>query len=116
MCTGQIKGNCKKVYANCTAFEGTIPEYSDLAEQDCLTIEETTQDIYEILTDIKTDLELESLRGECITYPVGEIKILDALTALQTFICQQQETINSQQTAITTLQAQVADLQTNTCP
>ena len=114
MCTGKIKGNCKKVLANCTSFEGEVPEFSSLTEEGCLSIEETTSDIYDILSDIKYDLNLESLRGDCVNYP-AEIKILDAFQALQTLACQQQNTINTLQTAVTTLQAQVTALQNNPC-
>ena len=114
MCTGKIKGNCKKVLANCTSFEGKVPEFSRLTEEGCLSIEETTSDIYSIITDIKEDLNLEGLRGTCVTYPT-EIKILDAFAALQTLACQQQTTITTLQTAITSLQTQVTALQNNPC-
>jgi len=113
MCIGKIKGNCKKQYANCTAYEGTVPEFSELTGG-CYSVEETTSDIYSILSNIKEDLNLESLRGDCITYPL-EIKVLDAFQALQTFICQQQTVITTLQSAVNLLQTQVEALQDNPC-
>jgi polyhydroxyalkanoate synthesis regulator phasin len=115
-CTGKIKNNCRKVNSSCVSYENEVPEFSDLYEEGCLSIEETTEDLYNLIGDIKEELDFESLRNGCITYPSDELKILDVLTAMQDFICSQQETINSQQTTIETLQQQVIDLQQQNCP
>jgi len=115
-CTGKTKNNCRKVNSNCVSYEPLVPTYSDLYDEGCLSIEETTTDLYNIITEIREDHNFEDLRGECITYPTGEIKILDVLSAMQTFICAQQATINTQQAAIEVLQQQVIDLQNQTCP
>lgn len=111
------KSTCSQTFAICTKYEGTVPEeISSLSNEDCLSIEETTQDTYDILEEIKEDLNLEALRDGCITYDVEPIKLLDAFTNIQEFICNQAETIATMQINITTLQQQVADLQANNCP
>lgn len=49
----KISNNCGNiVYASCTKFEGTTNTQSELSEEQCLSIEETTQDIYNQLEDL----------------------------------------------------------------
>jgi len=115
-CTGKIKGNCKKVEGSCVTFSGVTPSFSTLFEEECLSQEETIVDIYSILSDLKDELSFESLRGSCITYPTGTLQITDVLTAMQTIICQQQETITDMQATQATQQAAIEALQQNTCP
>lgn len=96
-CGDKIKHTCgKKVKAICTQYDGNIPDFSELKDEDCVTIEETTEDIYEILEDIKDNqLDLSDLGQSCIEYEEldGEITIPNALIALEESICEIKEEI-----------------------
>lgn len=115
-------GNCNKIsltcgqsqYFKCINYEGEFPDYSELDE--CSNGEEIIEELYSLITDIREGQNLESLRGECITYPQGEISVVEAFQAMQSFICAQNETIQTMQQNITTLQQQVQDLQEQNCP
>lgn len=47
-----LKDTCgPKKYAICTYFQGELPEWSDL-DEDCVTLEETTQELYDHITEM----------------------------------------------------------------
>lgn len=118
MCVGKFKpkNTCSKNYATCVEYQGTIPEISSLSEEDCLDMEQITEDIYSLIEEIKEDSDLENLRDGCITYPSGEIKVNTALENIQTFICTQQTSIEALTERVSTLELQVQQLQENQCP
>ena len=63
-CGNKVKNTCgEKVYATCTYYEGVVPDFSSLADQDCNTIEETTEDTYELIGAIKDEIDLSDLTG-----------------------------------------------------
>ena len=74
-----LKYNCgdKRQNARCVLYEGYIPNYSKLLDEDCITLEETTEELYknqeeilkgydEILNDFDSVLKrlLPFLRGD----------------------------------------------------
>ena len=84
-CGSKTKHTCaEKNYATCIYYEPDlevgIPNFSSLFEQDCITIEDTTKDQYEILAEIKSEIDLSALgeEGSCITnyMPTPEEKIV----------------------------------------
>lgn len=103
------KGN---QYAICISYEDTLPDFSTLA---CPNLQETTTELYTLVGDLKDAIDMSDIESDCITYP-AEATLLDVLQAMQNKICSQNELITTMQSAITVLQEQVADLQTNTCP
>lgn len=71
-CNGKTKHTCgDKSYATCVYYEKQIPEFSDLREEECITIEETTEDVYSILGQMKDELLLSELGQLCLTYVSG---------------------------------------------
>lgn len=98
-CGDKLKNTCGVKYnARCVYYDLVIPEWSDLHDQDCVTLEETTEDIYNTLDDIKEDLDLSDLGNNCIDYEeeeVGNIKPKEAFLALETKICEVQEALNN---------------------
>lgn len=67
-CKNERKHYClEKVQAICTQYKGTVAECSSLDSDDCLTIEETTQDIYDIIDVIKNVIDLSDIDYDCIT-------------------------------------------------
>lgn len=115
MCNDKIKQRCTKVLATCTSYEGTIPQFSDLYTEDCVSIEDTTQDLYSLIGDIKNDINFSSLTFSCLTAP----QTINPKTVVQLLIntlCAQKELIEDLQSNIAKLQEQVQDLQEQNCP
>lgn len=87
----KIKDTCGIKYnARCVYYDDYIPLYSSLLDEECITLEETTADIYHILDDIKSEIDLTELGESCITYEteeVGVIKVKEALKTHETEIC-----------------------------
>lgn len=111
----KINHRCgKKQYAVCVAYESAIPEYSELSEQECVSVEETTLDLYSLITGIKNDIDVSALDLECLTLLNPTIKTLMQL--LITNVCALQTTVGAQGVLITTMQQQITDLQENNCP
>jgi len=74
-CGNKIKHTCaEKNYATCIYYEKEVPDFSSLTEADCITLEETTEDIYEILTEVKGEIDLSGLGEDCLVYVQEEGK------------------------------------------
>jgi len=53
----KIKNTCvDKHFASCVYYELDTPSFSDL--EDCVTIEETTQELYEVLDNVRTKVDI----------------------------------------------------------
>ena len=64
-----ISSTCgDRYYATCTFYQTELPEWSELKDQNCVTIEETTEELYEAVTEIKDQLDNSELSGGCIMY------------------------------------------------
>lgn len=89
-----------KNYATCTYYESEIPSFSPLSTEECITIEETTEDLYNQISDIKEQTDLSALGEQCLTYTAsGDVlAVKDILLKYETEIC--------------TLKSQVQTLQT----
>lgn len=63
-CGNKIKNTCgKKVFAECVYYEGDKPEWSEL--DDCSVIEETTEEIYNKLTEILNLIDVSDFESDC---------------------------------------------------
>lgn len=114
-CGNTVKLTCGgKQYAVCVKYDKTLPDFSLLDE--CADLQETTSELYDLAGEIRDGLNFETLAGSCIEYPTGTLTTIQVLTAMQDFICAQNETIITMLENISTLQTQVADLQANNCP
>ncbi len=113
-CEGSLKQRCKKVYAKCVAYESEVPDFSGLIEDECINIEEVADDLYELVGEIKEEIDLTELENSCLTLPV-DLTVKNVIQLLIDTICTQQETIETMQTTITTMQASIEDLQANIC-
>lgn len=96
-CRNKIKHTCgTRLNSRCVTYEEYIPEDSELFEEDCITIEETTKDLYTITDTIKDDIDLEFLGNNCIDYEeeiAGDIKVKEALQKLEEEICTLKDSI-----------------------
>lgn len=65
-CGSNIKSNCgKKQYATCTYYETEFPNWSAWYEKDCVTIEDTTEELYDEVTELKAKNDFSSLTTSC---------------------------------------------------
>lgn len=103
----------KKQPATCVKYEGELPEYSEL--DTCATIQETTEELYQLVTGIREDLDLTEIDFGCLTEP-QEVNQKTVIQLLIDKICSQDTLLSTQAGQIETLQQQVQDLIDNQCP
>lgn len=73
-CGNKTKHMCgEKTYATCTYYELDVPTFSSLVDQDCITIEETTEDTYDLIGGIKSEIDLSTLGQECEEIDYGAL-------------------------------------------
>lgn len=96
-----VKQTCGQTsYATCTQYEGTVNPQSELAEDSCLDIEQTTQDLYDQMEEVKDQLDLSELGEACLDYVLEEGKILvkNVLLLHEEKICELQERVTELET------------------
>ena len=87
-CTGSIQ------YALCTSYEGILPEFSEL---ECPSIEETTEELYNLVGEIKEQTDLSELGEKCLEYLLDEndkIVVKNVLLKFEEEICNLKEKVN----------------------
>lgn len=104
----------KKQNAVCVSYESGIPNFSNLNGQECVSIEETTNDTYSIISNIKSEINVSSLDLECLS--VSSLTLKTLLQALISECCDLKQTTETQAITITTMAQQIEDLQSNNCP
>jgi hypothetical protein len=102
-CGNKIKHTCaEKNYATCIYYEGNVPVFSGLSSLveagGCITIEETTEDQYDILEDIKSEIDLTALGQDCITYGVTPKTVKNVLLRYEQEICDLKDRVNTLET------------------
>jgi hypothetical protein len=87
-CGNKIKHTCaEKNYATCIYYELDIPTFSDLHGVDCTTIEDTTEDQYNLIGEIKSEIDLSALGEACIEYDVDPKTVKSVLLQYEQEIC-----------------------------
>jgi len=87
-CGNKVKHTCsEKNYATCVYYEIEVPDFSSLVNQDCITVEETTEDQYNILEGIKAELDLSTLGQDCINYGINLKTVKSVLLKYEQEIC-----------------------------
>lgn len=102
-CGNKIKHTCaEKNYATCIYYEGNVPVFSGLSSLveagGCITVEETTEDQYDILEDIKSEIDLSALGQDCITYGVTPKTVKNVLLRYEQEICDLKDRVNTLET------------------
>lgn len=98
-CGNKIKHMCsEKNYATCVYYELEVPEFSSLVNQDCITLEETTEDQYNILDGIKSEIDLSALGQDCINYGINPKTVKSVLLKYEQEICDLKGRINTLET------------------
>jgi hypothetical protein len=98
-CGNKIKHTCsEKNYATCIYYELEVPTFSSLVDEDCITLEETTEDQYSILTGIKSEIDLSALGQDCITYGINPKTVKSVLLKYEQEICTLKDKVNTLET------------------
>lgn len=115
-CKDKIKYTCggNKVYATCTEYQGTIPEFSYLTVG-CLDVQEVLEDTYRILSDIKNATDVTTLANDCIVF--SEPKTISSVVSqMYDKICELTTKNEEQNITIAALTLRVTDIENNNCP
>lgn len=69
-CGNKPKHNCGSLKSNsrCVFYDLNVPDYSKLEEEDCTTVEEVLEDLYNLVTELRDSVNLEDLKvsAECL--------------------------------------------------
>ena len=90
----KIKKTCgTTMFATCVSYEGTVNSISEYTDNDCLSIEETTQDIYNQLEQ----LNLSELGNACLEYVEedGKLLVKNVLKKYEDEICTLKEELET---------------------
>lgn len=88
-----LKYNCgdKRQNARCVIYEGYIPNYSKLLDEDCITLEETTEELYKNQEEILKSIDTSKLGKKCLDYSFfqedDKLKVKDVLLTFEKEIC-----------------------------
>jgi len=95
-CGNKISNTCgARKNSACIDFEGTPNSQSELVEETCLDQEQVTQDLYNQVGEIKTEIDLSDLGELCLSYTLEEGKVIvkNVLAKFEEVICDLQERI-----------------------
>jgi hypothetical protein len=87
-CNNKIKNTCGgRTFAGCVDYEGDLPEFTTVGS--CPTIEETTEEIYKEVDEIRTATNLSGLGELCLSYTLvdGKVIVKNALAKFEQEIC-----------------------------
>lgn len=87
-------------YATCITYEKELPDFTKI-EDDCYTIDETTEDQYLILGDIKNEIYLSDLGKKCLSYVLDEndkIIVKNVLLKYEEEICNLKQEVSTLKT------------------
>mgnify|MGYP003528717753 CR=1 FL=1 len=111
-CNDSTKIRCKKVSAECVSYERELPIFSQL--EDCITIADTTEELYNLIDNIQDSINLENLES-CVTLPENR-DVNNLIQFLLDRDCYQQGLIEDLQASVETMQSQITALQEQNCP
>lgn len=101
-CNPRVNHTCgDTTWAVCTKYESEVNPQSELIQNECFNIEETTQDQYNQLEDIWGQIELSELGELCLTYVLDEndkIIVKNVLKKLEQEICDLKEKVTTLET------------------
>ena len=112
----KIKYTCENYnFATCVKYETPTPEFSSLLESNCTDVEEVLTDIYSLIGGVKEQIDVTTLENTCITFiePKTPSSVIEQM---YNKLCELENLIETKGELITTMQAQITDLQENNCP
>lgn len=88
-CNDKIKNSCgnRKNYATCIYYESDVPDWSELKDETCVVIEETTQELYNKLTEIINNIDVSGFETDCDNITIlKEGGVITIKSLLQTYL------------------------------
>jgi hypothetical protein len=94
----KIKYGCETAFASCVTYETPLPDFSEIVG--CADLDETTTELYCLVKDIKTEIDLSELGEKCLTYTevAGKTFVKNALLKMEEEICLLKEEVNTLKT------------------
>lgn len=91
-CKSKVSHTCgTKTYATCVEYETNLPTFSNL---ECPSIEETTEELYNLVGEIKEETNLSELGDRCLEYvetEEGKLIVKNILLKFEEEICNLKE-------------------------
>lgn len=95
-CNYKPKHTCGDIKSNsrCVFYDIDVPEFSKLYYEECLTVEETTDDLYSLISDIRDNIDTSGINTDCLEIDRGlslggeGVKVGDLLKALVLKACE----------------------------
>jgi len=97
-CGNKINSTCGElVQAGCVEYEETLPDFSEITG--CPRLDQTTQELYKFVGELKTQTDLSELGEECLTYVLesGKIVVKNVLLKMEEEICELKQQITDLQ-------------------
>ena len=95
-CSNKISHTCGSTnYATCISYETELPPFSELT--DCVDLDQTTEELYSLVGEIKEETDLSELGDACLEYLLDEndkIVVKNVLLKFEEKICELEEKIN----------------------
>ena len=94
-CHSKIRHTCgTKNFASCIDYQTELPEFSEL---ECPSVEETTEELYNLVGEIKEETDLSELGEKCLEYLLDEndkIIVKNVLLKFEEKICELEEKVD----------------------
>lgn len=115
-CHDKIKLKCgTKNFAPCVKYQNYVSPKTKLTQTTCLSLEDTTKDLYELIDEIKAELDLSGITSTCLILPtIKNVKTF--MQQLYDEICAVKAVNVTQASQIATLQTQMIAQQEQLCP
>lgn len=98
MCLEKLTSTCVRNYATCVSYEGYIPEISDLSKAVCVSLDDTTEDIYKFIEKFHIALSTDTFDDYCIEFDTndeGEITQREVNLGLILKVCELESLIEA---------------------
>lgn len=98
-CGGKINNRCgNEVPSVCVQYELDLPDFSEITD-DCYSIEQTTEDQYNLIGEVKSEIDLTELGNTCLSYVQedGKTIVKNVLLKYEEEICSLKETVEDMQ-------------------
>jgi len=99
-CKEKLKYTCgRRENARCVFYEIALPDWSSLLSEDCVTLEETTQELYKELSSMREFFDFDNLVEDCVSYVYEDVdnqKLSEVINPITQELCALQDAFQSQ--------------------
>lgn len=83
-----------KVLASCTFYEGELPEWSKLKDENCVTVEEVLEELYTKVTELSDSCSLKGFNSDCVKVEEKD-KMVNIMNKISNQVCNMTSNSNS---------------------